>query len=67
MIKELFNKTDAELRDEKELIDEEIQHILLDVPVGENDIELLKWDSKEESKNQDKIEEDKFLGVYYEG
>lgn len=67
MIKELFNKTDAELRDEKELINEEIQHILLDVPVGENDIELLKWDSKEESKNQDKIEEDKFLGVYYEG
>lgn len=66
MIKELFNKSESEIYDYNEEFQEKILETFDGVPVGETDIELLKWYRMEDSLNSERDDVDKFLGVLYD-
>lgn len=62
MIKELFNKTESEIYDYDEAYQEEILGIFDEIPVGETDIELFKWNKREDLFHSDREDVDKLLG-----
>ncbi len=66
-MEKLFNKTDYELEIEHELMDKLILDELNGVPVGVNNIELLRWDKAEDGLIEEIEDIEQFLrGSMYE-